>query len=178
MSAGLVTSTVTPGMTAPEASRAVPAICPSCARPAAGSRTTRAAIVRNPCNTRLTLCPPVSGDLVGAPLRKPAQFRVANRFSLVLQWYTLAARVLSTEIGRQSHQDHAPAGRLTLCSRVRAGRSRRIQLSGDVPQDHSPGRVGARVLSGGAAPGGGAGIGVRGCRPGARDESRPADRSA
>jgi hypothetical protein len=31
MSAGLVTSTVTPGMTAPDESRTVPATCPTCA---------------------------------------------------------------------------------------------------------------------------------------------------
>src|SRR5215831_9863644 len=59
ISAGLVTSTVTPGITASCASRTVPAICPSCANAAAGTSTSIAAIARNTFTPPLMSSPPL-----------------------------------------------------------------------------------------------------------------------
>src|SRR5215467_9596533 len=59
ISAGLVTSTVTPGITASCASRTVPAICPSCANAAAGTSTSIVAIARNTFTPPLMSSPPL-----------------------------------------------------------------------------------------------------------------------
>ena len=58
MSAGLATSTVTPGSTAPEASRTTPAMLLVCAAAIAGATTHDSA--RNVCNHNLRITQPLS----------------------------------------------------------------------------------------------------------------------
>src|ERR1041384_2436833 len=84
ISAGLVTSTVTPGRTAPDASLALPATVPSAWAPAADGRDSARRVRTTPNQARALSCIARSSACVLAVLGRTvrAEFRPANLFSI------------------------------------------------------------------------------------------------